>query len=246
VDLESRNGTFVGEERITEARLVDGASLRFGRTQAQFALRPTWSRALRAPRDDRGRGEPQRDTIRAERTHSTRARSAREPEADPYALALRPAVLLRMSLHAIGLAGSPDAAARVRAAVEAAAGAALDEGAAVGRLASVGVLAVFGLTSPAPDDAVRAVRVARVARATVRRLGGIDLRAAIDAGPILAGNAGAELAALGAAADRCERLAALAHAGDIVVGPGAAGGAPSADATRTELDGIAVEILRDD
>jgi hypothetical protein len=250
VDLESRNGTFLGDERITEARLSDGALLRFGRTEVRFALHPTWSAVQRTRRDDRGRAEPQRDTIRAEGTLSTRAPSAREPEADPHALALRPVVLLRMSLHAIGLAGSPDAAMRVRAAVEAAARAALDEGGVVGRLASVGVLALFGLTGPAPEDAARAVRAARAARATIRRLGGIDLRAAVDAGPLLAGNAGggpgAELAALGAVAERCERLAALAHAGDIVVGPGAAGAAASAGAALGELGGIAVEILRDE
>ena len=84
----------------------------------------------------------------------------------------------------------------------------------------------------------------------MRRLGGIDLRAAVDAGPVLAGNAaggpGAELAALGAAADRCERLAALARAGDIVIGPGAAAAAESGGATRSELDEIAVEILSDE
>jgi len=251
VDLQSRNGTFLGEERVMEARLADGALLRFGRTEVRFAVHPTWSMAQRAIRDERGRGEAQRDTIRAEGTLSTRVPAVREPDpADAYALALRPVVLLRMSLHAIGVAGSPDAAARVRAAVEAAARAALDEGAVVGRLASVGVLALFGVTGPSPEDAARAVRAARTARATVRRLGGIDLRAAVDAGPVLAGNAGggpgAEVAALGAAADRCERLVALARAGDVVIGPGAAAAAESAGATRSELDGIAVEVLSDE
>jgi hypothetical protein len=54
------------------------------------------------------------------------------------------------------------------------------------------------------------------------------------------------VAALGAAADRCERLVALARAGDVVIGPGAAAAAESAGATRSELDGIAVEVLSDE
>jgi class 3 adenylate cyclase len=91
------------------------------------------------------------------------------------------------------------------------------------------------------------VRAARAARLAVRRLGGMDLRAAVDAGPLLAGaanaSAGADIAALGPAADRCERLAAMARPGDVVLGPGAAG-ARVEGALRDELDGAEVAILR--
>ncbi len=253
IDLESRNGTFVGEERVGEARLEDGAMVRFGRTEIRFTARSSWTPPPRTPREERIRPDAQRDTIRSDGTTSARAPGAhapvaREPEADPYALALRPVVVLRMSLHAVRLASSPDAAARVRAAVDAAARAALDEGAMVGRLASVGVLALFGVTGPGPDDAARAVHAARTARGAVRRLGGVDLRAAVDAGPLLAGNAmgptGADVTALGAAADRCERLAALALPGEILLGPGAAGAAGEG-VTQRELDGAPVEVLQD-
>jgi hypothetical protein len=248
VDLQSRNGTFVGEERVTEARLTEGAVLRFGRTEVHFALQPTWSGGEDdAPRGDRSRPDGQRDTIRAQGTLSTRAPAVHEPEPDPYALALRPLVVLRMSLHAIGVAGAPDAAARIRAAVEAGSRAVLDEGGVAGRIASIGVLGLFGVTGAAPDDAARAVRAARAARAAIRRLGGIDVRAAVDAGPLLAGDAGgpagAEIAAMGAAADRCERLAALAHPGEIIIGPGAAGAADAPDVRKRELDGVSVEIV---
>ncbi|WP_242356258.1 MULTISPECIES: FHA domain-containing protein [Anaeromyxobacter] len=254
IDLESRNGTFVGEERVGEARLDDGAVVRFGRTEIRFTARAGRGAPARTPREERIRPDAQRDTIRSEGTISARVLAAREPVAhepavDPHTLAVRPVVVLRMSLHAVRIASSPDVAGRVRAAVDAAARAALNEGAMVGRLASVGVLALFGVTSPRADDAARAVQAARTARGAVRRLGGIDLRAAVDAGPLLAGNAmgptGADIAALGAAADRCERLAALALPGEILLGPGAAGAAGEG-VTQRELDGAAVEVVRDD
>ncbi|HYG69096.1 MAG TPA: FHA domain-containing protein, partial [Anaeromyxobacteraceae bacterium] len=39
VDLESRNGTFLGEQRVTEARLEPGAVLRFGKTEVRYERR---------------------------------------------------------------------------------------------------------------------------------------------------------------------------------------------------------------
>jgi len=36
VDLDSRNGTFVGEERVQESRLQPGARVRFGKTEAEL------------------------------------------------------------------------------------------------------------------------------------------------------------------------------------------------------------------
>jgi pSer/pThr/pTyr-binding forkhead associated (FHA) protein len=248
IDLDSRNGTFLGEERIGEAKLADGVLLKFGRTEVKFAVATTRPEGPGAPREERPRPEGQRDTIRADGTLSTRAPSVREPEGDPHALALRPAVILRASLHATGIAGAPNAAERVREALEAVSRAALDEGAVVGRLASVGVLALFGLDGVRPDEVERALRAARAARAAVRKVGGVDLRAGVDAGPVLAGNAGGaagqELAVLGAAADRCERLAGLAAPGEILVGPGAAKGDGVSPLGPRELGGISVEVCR--
>ena len=40
VDLDSRNGTFVGDERIQEAPVDPGARLRFGKTGAELRVRP--------------------------------------------------------------------------------------------------------------------------------------------------------------------------------------------------------------
>src|SRR5512144_2692370 len=38
VDLDSRNGTFVGDERVAEARIADGDVVRFGRTEVRLDL----------------------------------------------------------------------------------------------------------------------------------------------------------------------------------------------------------------
>lgn len=40
VDLDSRNGTFVGEERVQEARLEPGAKVRFGKTETELRGSP--------------------------------------------------------------------------------------------------------------------------------------------------------------------------------------------------------------
>ena len=159
-------------------------------------------------------------------------------------------VVLRASLHATGLAAGADAGERIRTALDAVTRAALDEGGAVGRLASVGVIALFGLTGASGQDAVRALQAARAGCTAVRGLGGFDLRAAVDAGPILAGDAGGptghELAALGAAADRAERLAGAAAPGEILVGPGAANAIDLAGLTRVEtreVGGLPVDVV---
>ena len=39
IDLESRNGTFVGEDRIHESRIAPGSLLRFGKTEVRFERR---------------------------------------------------------------------------------------------------------------------------------------------------------------------------------------------------------------
>jgi class 3 adenylate cyclase len=256
IDLESRNGTFVGDERVAEATVADGAVLRFGRTEVRFAVQSSWEEAEPgAPRrEERAREVVQRDTIRADGagTMTTRAAPVREPELDPYALALRPATVLRLSLHAVGVAGSPEAPQRIRAALEACARAAMEEGGVVSRLGGVGVLALFGLTGASSEDAVRALRAARTARGLVRTLGGLEVRAGVDHGPVLAGNVGSgaaqELAALGAAADRAERLVALAAPGEILAGAGAAAAAAQGlgKVGMREVGGSPIEVWRDE
>ena len=42
IDLESRNGTFLADERVNEAKVPDGALLRFGKTEVRFAPGTTW------------------------------------------------------------------------------------------------------------------------------------------------------------------------------------------------------------
>jgi hypothetical protein len=254
IDLESRNGTFVGDDRVSEASVPDGALLRFGRTEVRFAVHSSWEDAdPNTPRKEE-RPREHRDTIRADGagTMTTRAPPVREPELDPYALALRPATVLRLSLHAVGVAGSPEAAQRIRAALEACARAAMEEGGVVSRLGGVGVLALFGLTGSSSEDVVRALRAARTARGLVRTIGGLEVRAGVDMGPVLAGNTGngaaPELAALGAAGDRAERLVALAAPGEILAGAGAAASAPQGlgKVGMKEVGGSPIEVWRDE
>jgi class 3 adenylate cyclase len=223
VDLDSRNGTFLGEERIVEGRVADGTVVRFGRTEVRLELRHAAS-AAEPPEAARGARDPLRNTVRADGTISTRNPLVRERDDDPYALAPRPATVLRMAVDAAGIDALPGAPDRLRDALDAAARAALEAGGVVTRLAGVGVLALFGLTGAARDDSVRALAAARAARRGVRAAGGLDLRAAVETGAVLAGNAagasGFELAALGPTAERAERLLAHAARGEILAGPG--------------------------
>jgi pSer/pThr/pTyr-binding forkhead associated (FHA) protein len=226
VDLDSRNGTYIGDARVTETQIGDGAVVRFGQTEVRVAL--AGGAAAPAPAAepaDRLRPREQRGTVRAEATLSTRSPLVREPVDDPWALARRRATVLRLAIDAAGIEDLPGAPERLRGALEAAARAALDSGAVVTRLGGVGVLALYGLSGPAPDDATRALGAARSARREVRGRGGLDVRAAFDTGVVLAGDAGTagfELAALGPAAERVERLLAVARRGEILAGPGAA------------------------
>jgi class 3 adenylate cyclase len=196
--------------------------VRFGRTEVRVELKAGGAGA--EPSESSRPRDPLRNTVRTDGTVSTRSPLARERDDDPYALAPRPATVLRMAIDSIGIDALPNAPDRLRAALEAAARAALEAGGVVTRLAGVGVLALFGLTGPSADDAPRAIAAARAARRGVRAEGGLDLRAAVDSGPVLAGNAagtaGFELAALGPVAERTERLLAQATRGEILVGPG--------------------------
>lgn len=228
VDLDSRNGTFLGDERITEGRLTDGAVVRFGRTEVRVDLKKGGRAAAPAePAEPQRAREPHRETIRADNTLSTRGPTPRGGQEAHPSLVPRQATVLRMSVDAAGIEALSGAAERLRAALHAAEQSAANEGAAVARLAGVGVLAVFGLGGPSPEDATRAIAAARAARRAVRAQGGLDLRAAVESGPVLVDEGGAaglpELIALGAAAETAERLLALAVRGEILVGPGASG-----------------------
>src|SRR5574340_791569 len=76
IDLESRNGTFAGEDRISEVRLTPGMVLRFGRTEVRVSEGSRVGEPLEEPAPERTRGEspteprsraePQRATIRAD------------------------------------------------------------------------------------------------------------------------------------------------------------------------------------
>jgi class 3 adenylate cyclase len=251
VDLDSRNGTFLGEARVDEARLDDGAVVRLGQTELRVELRAAGAPPRAAgptPPPEPRRGGPRTDATLSVRNPLV----VREAPADPYALALRRATVLRMALDADGVEALPDAPERLRAALEAAARAALDAGGVVTRLAGVGVLGLYGLDGAAAHDAARALGAARAARRAVRAAGGLDLRAAVDTGPVIAGNAagaaGFELAALGDTAERVERLLAAARRGEILAGPGTAetGGLVSAGLRRVGETEIEVFRAEDD
>ncbi len=245
VDLESRNGTFLGDDRVGEALVPDGAVVRLGRTEVRFTAAARAGEGAHV-REEAPQVVARRETARTDGTISTRNPLVREPEADPYAFARRPATVLRMAIDA----GEPDAAPeRLRAALDAAAAAALEEGAVVARLAGVGVLALFGLAGAGPGDTVCAVRAARAARRAVRAEGGLDLRAAIESGTVLAGDAGGgagfELVALGPAAERAERLLALAAHGEILAGPGAGPTSGLARARKIRAGDEQIVVFRD-
>lgn len=248
VDLESRNGTFVGDVRVGEARVPDGEVVRLGRTEIRTSMTPAPHEDASLPPEPHP-GAARRDAGYGEATISTRSPLARERGEDPHALAYRAATVLRMALDATAPEQVAAAPERIRAALDGAARAALDEGALVTRLAGVGVLALFGLGRPEPEDARRALAAARAARRAVRAEGGLDLRAAVEGGAVLAGNAagpaGFDLAALGPVAERAERLLALARSGEILAGPVAAG----EELTRVGLvrfGDLEVEVFRDE
>jgi class 3 adenylate cyclase len=248
VDLESRNGVFLGEDRVGEARLSDGEVVRLGRTEIRFSLARSSTAEFARLRAETPPPPPKRETARTDGTLSTHLPLVRERSADPYELAVRSATVLRIAIDAVGTGAAEPTAERVRAAVDAAASAALGAGAVVARLAGVGVLAVFGLGGAEPDDAASALGAARAARAAVRAHDGLELRAAVEGGPVLAGNAGRpgsfELTALGPAAERAERLLACARRGEILAGPAAcaAAGLVAGDAVR--VGDVEVKVFR--
>lgn len=224
VDLDSRNGTYVGGARVSESPVGEGSVVRFGQTEVRVELAAP--AAEPAEREERPRPRDQRGTVRAEGAAATLGPLLpAEQVEDPWTLSRRRATVLRLAVDAVELEELPDAPERLRAALEAAVRVALDSGAVATRLAGIGVLAVYGFEGPTPEDAALALGAARAARRAVKARGGLDLRAALDTGAVLAGDAGVggfELAALGPTAERVERLLAVARRGEILAGPGAA------------------------
>jgi FHA domain len=251
IDLESRNGTFVGEERVAEARLTAGLVLRFGRTEVRVQVRASPTPPPPPAPPARQRADAARATIRSDLTFGTGLPRVAEPEApDPAALVVRDATLLRLALQVVPGPRSPDAAA-VRSALEAATRAVLNEGGVAVRLGGAGVLAVFGLTGASADDATRALRAARAARQEVRALGaGFDVRVAVDGGALLAGNLGGpdafELAVLGEAGERVERVLAAAAGGEILAGPGVRDAGGLGAPRSVEIAGDRLEVRTDE
>src|SRR5512138_2703873 len=68
VDLDSRNGTFIGQERISEGCVPDGAVVRFGKTEARVATARAAPGEETQVREEPGRAprEPHRETLRAD------------------------------------------------------------------------------------------------------------------------------------------------------------------------------------
>jgi class 3 adenylate cyclase len=178
--------------------------------------------------------------------------AAQEPaDRDPLEFSRRDGAVLRASLCGVALGGGPEAtAAAIRAGLDALARAVLAEGGAAVRVAGTGLVALFGLALPQPDAGERALRAARALRGQVRALGlaGLDVRAAVDAGPLLAGNLaglrGLELAAVGEAAERAERLLALAAPGEVLAGAGLRGQPGLVAEAVEEIGGTTVEVFR--
>lgn len=248
VDLESRNGVFVADRRVTEARVPDGTVVRLGRTELQITAGRARTEELRAVVDAATADPDPPETTRT--GIERRIREAPPPGAGPERprLVQLEATVLRLALDAVALLPTPDAPRLLRDALDAAAGAAAGAGATVARLAGVGVLAVFGLDGAGNADAPRALAAARAARAAVREARGLDLRAGIETGPVVVGRAAgrSELTVLGLAAERAERLVALARGGEILVGPGAARGRGLPRVGEVRVADVALEVFRDE
>jgi pSer/pThr/pTyr-binding forkhead associated (FHA) protein len=224
VDLGSRNGTFVGEERVEEAQVGVGAVLSFGRTEVRVEAQGGAGQVTGMAHTPANL-DVLRTTLRTDRV-VTSPGLAPPPsaEADPFAFCPRPVALLRLSLTIRPGGPLPDARA-LRQANDTAARAVMRQGGRTTRLGSAGVMAVFGFGGAAADDAARALRAAWNAREDLLTMvSGLPPRMAVDAGLAVAGlmhgPEGAELVALGETADRVERLAGEAAPGEILVGPG--------------------------
>lgn len=232
VDLDSRNGTFLGDVRVKEALLRPGSVLRFGRTDVRFEKQSLRERPSRGPHPTPASIKPlapsSRPTSRVDaRTVTGRHNTVPGPPGPPDALKVAPRVvaLLRLALHLPPGEGAPEGNC-LKGALDCLSRAILDQGGVAVRLAGAGVLGVFGLADPSPADSEFALRAARAARADLPGMdGGLALRAALEVGPVLLGNVGShdtfELAALGEVAERLEQVLVLAGPGEDPLGPGA-------------------------
>lgn len=249
VDLESRNGTFVGGERVQEAAIRPGCVLRFGRTEVRLEKRIARSAGRRHPTPPSiPISRPTSRLDAPEITGPYLVVPATREVADALPVAPRPVVLLRMALHLSSAEEGPTTGA-IRSAIESLQRAALGKGGLVLRLGACGALAVFGAAGPSADDADVAVRAAQTARDEIAKLGaGIGVRCAVDGGPVLLGNVdgpdGFELTVLGEVAERTERVLALAAPGEIVVGPGATKAAGLGAIKRVSIGGQVIGVAR--
>jgi hypothetical protein len=233
VDLGSRNGTFLDQERVGEARLSVGSLLGFGLTEVRVEPHGAFEGA-NAPTRTPTHSEAIHMTARTDRPAGLGAGSAQSSgDADPFRFAVRPVALLRLSVTVPAAGPLPDAAA-LQAALEAAEQVVRVHGGLTTRLGSAAALAIFGFGGPAPDDKERALAAATAVRTAVHQAApALLLRLAVDAGPavvgLLSGQDGAELVALGEVPDRLERLTSAAPPGEILRGPGVGLHAAEAD-----------------
>lgn len=225
IDLGSRNGTFLGAERIEEAQVLVGATLAFGRTEVRVAPLGATSLPTIEPERLPAWTEELRATIRTGRpTGEVAPVSAPSNAADPFQFGLRPLALLRLSLSVPASRPLPDAQA-LRAALDVATRVVRRHGGRTTRLGSAALVAAFGFGGPAPDDGPRALRAAEAVREDLLVLASsLTARLAVDAGAAVAGmvtaHEGIELVTLGELADRVEWLVAAAGPGELLVGPG--------------------------
>lgn len=250
VDLESRNGTYLGGERVTEALLHPGCVLRFGRTDVRLERRDTRGRV--PGHHPTPRNIPvSRPTSRLDAPEITgpyRVLTDTRILGEAFPVAPRTVVLLRMALHLSTPSSPPDGDA-IRSAVEALRRSALNQGALVVRMGASGVLAVFGAAGASPDDPEFALRAAREARDAIGQIDtGMALRAAVDGGPVVLGNVsgtdGFDVTVLGDVAERTERILSLVAPGEILVGPGAREAPDLAPARKVRLGGKDVPLSR--
>jgi len=209
VDLDSRNGTYLGASRIREAPVAVGSVLAFGRTEVR--VEAVGGSPLATP--PHHVSPALLDGIRAT-VRSDRPEGGRDLESIPMAV-------LRLAL---AVNGAPDVAPPLEA-IRAAAAAVLREGGRGAPVPGGGLVALFGQHGSAPDDCARALRAAAAIRRHVVALHpGLSVRLSVDHGPVvptmLQEPDGAELTPAGPTAMRLERVLAEAKTGEILAGPG--------------------------
>jgi class 3 adenylate cyclase len=227
VDLDSRNGTFVDDERVREVAIVAGSRLRFGKTSAELRVH----------------AEPDPQAFlylgagaAAPLVAGGAARDVLEPALRERAAAVAVAVEGIVELAA---ARPPaEAAERVLALQRALLAAAVGEGAAVDARLDGTLLAVFGAVEAVPDAAERALRCAielvlRAAKVEdAHPAPRLTVKVGVESGPALAWNfASAErpgLRAAGVSVAAAQRLAADAAPGEVLCGGEAARAAAGA------------------